>query len=194
MLIFWKARLVVFAVPKTGTTALEEALAPVADAAIVNPPGLKHCTVRKYRRELAPFFEQKGRRPLETLAVMREPVDWLGSWFRYRARPGLDGQPNSTAGMSFDAFVEAYLSEDPPPFARVGSQATFLEGGVDHLFRHDDQPRLIRFLEDRLEREIQLGRANVSPEGATDLSPALAARLRTDRAADFALWESLQGA
>ena len=58
MLIFWKTRLAILAVPKTGTTAIEQALAPMADAAILNPPGLKHCTVRKYRRELSDFFEQ----------------------------------------------------------------------------------------------------------------------------------------
>ena len=189
MLIFWKARLAILAVPKTGTTAIEQALAPMADAAILNPPGLKHCTVRKYRRELSDFFEQKGRRPLELVAVMREPVSWLGSWYRYRSRPELDGQPNSTAGMDFDSFVEAYLSESPPDFARIGAQATFLEGGVDHLFRYDRQSALLEFLQERLGGEIVLPRANVSPDGVTTVSPRLRARLKQERADDFALWE-----
>ena len=189
MLIFWKTRLAILAVPKTGTTAIEQALAPMADAAILNPPGLKHCTVRKYRRELSDFFEQKGRRPLELVAVMREPVSWLGSWYRYRSRPELDGQPNSTAGMDFDSFVEAYLSESPPDFARIGAQATFLEGGVDHLFRYDRQSALLEFLQERLGGEIVLPRANVSPDGVTTVSPRLRARLKQERADDFALWE-----
>ncbi|WGH78823.1 gamma-glutamyl kinase [Jannaschia ovalis] len=193
MLVFWKARVVLLAVPKTGTTALEAALAPRADAAIVNPPGLKHCTVRKYRRELAEFFEQKGRRPMELIAVMREPRDWLGSWYRYRSRPQLDGQPNSTTGMDFDAFVAAHLSDPAPDFARVGSQAQFLQGGVDHLFRHDRMPDLVGFLQDRIGEEIALPRANVSPAGRTDLLPETEARLRRERAADFNLWNSLQG-
>lgn len=193
MLVFWKARLVVLAVPKTGTTALENALAPWADAAIVNPPGLKHCTVRKYRRELAPFFEQKGKRPLDLLAVIREPISWLGSWYRYRRRADLKGQPNSTAGMTFDDFVAGYLADPQPDFARVGAQSRFLSGGVDHLFRHDDGVGLRAFLEDRLEREITLDRANVSPPGDLALAPEHLDRLQAAYAEDFALWKNARG-
>jgi hypothetical protein len=34
---------------------------PWADASFVNPPRLKHMTVRRYRRQLARVFEQDGR-------------------------------------------------------------------------------------------------------------------------------------
>ncbi|MBM2576640.1 gamma-glutamyl kinase [Jannaschia sp. Os4] len=188
MLVFWKARIVLLAVPKTGTTALEAALAPHADVAILNPPGLKHCTVPKWRRECSAFFEQKGRRPLALVACAREPVDWLGSWWRYRARPDIDGTPNSTAGIPFDRFVEDWLRDDPPPHARVGRQAKFLEGGVDHLFRYEAMDRLVAFLSDRLDRPIDLERRNVSPGGQVDLSPAIRARLEAERAEEFETW------
>ncbi len=193
MLIFWKARLAILAVPKTGTTALEAVLAPSADAAIVNPPGLKHCTVRKYRRDLSGFFEQRGKRPLELVAVMREPVSWLGSWYRYRTRPEIAGQPNSTATIDFKTFVVNYLSDAPPEFARVGSQASFLDGGVDHLFRYDRQSALLSFLEERLERPIDLPRINVSPEGSDGLSSGLCERLTVERRADADLWRDTAG-
>lgn len=191
MLIFWKARLVVLAVPKTGTTALEMVLGPKADVTILNPPGLKHCTVRKYRRELSDFFEQKGKRPLELLAVMREPVSWLGSWYRYRSRPALTGQPNSTENVDFEGFVAAYLTDPQPPFARIGSQAQFLEGGVDHLFRHDDTAGLLAFLENRLSTRIELPQANVSPKGDTELSNRMRRELEEKRAKDFEIWRGL---
>lgn len=191
MLIFWKARLAVLAVPKTGSTALEQALSPVADSAILNPPGLKHCTVRKFRRELSPFFEQKGKRRLELVAVMREPVDWLGSWYRYRTRGDLDGQANSAAGLTFDQFVDGYLEDPQPPFAKVGAQATFLEGGVDHLFSYTDQTSLLTFLEARLSRRINLTRENVSPQGEITLSHSRLASLQEKYAADFSLWEKV---
>ncbi|MEM8851693.1 MAG: gamma-glutamyl kinase [Pseudomonadota bacterium] len=194
MLIFWKARLVLLAVPKTGTTALEDALAPLADAAILNPPGLKHCTVKKFRRELSAFFEQKGRRPMELVAVMREPVSWLGSWYRYRSRPELAGHVNSTVGIDFDSFVRAYLTEPQPDFAKVGSQANFLAGGVQHLFAYDRLDRLHRFLEDRLGQGIETARVNVSPEGVTELGSATRQALAEGRAEDFALWERLMAA
>ncbi|MCK0166355.1 gamma-glutamyl kinase [Jannaschia sp. S6380] len=193
MLVFWKHHFVLFAVPKTGTTAVEKAVGHMADAAIVNPPGMKHCTVAKYDRELRAFFEQKGRRPLQKVAVMREPISWLSSWFRYRSRPALSGQATSTAGVDFDAFVDAYLAPEPPPFARVGSQASFLAGGVDHLFRHEDPNGLRQFLEERLRAEIDLPRLNVSPMRDALLSPRVLESLRRERAKDFDLWEAIGG-
>lgn len=189
MLIFWKARLVLLSMPKTGTTALEAAFAPHADAAIHNPPGLKHMGPAKWRQSLAPLFERRGKRPMETMALVREPVDWLGSWWRYRGREALRGQPNSTEGVGFDAFVEAWLSEAPPPHADVGQQARFLRGGVDHLFRYEDFPAALAFLAARLEVEAEPERLNVSPPGEARLAPPLIARMRAERAEEFALWE-----
>lgn len=191
MLIFWKARLVLLSVPKTGTTALEQALADAADIAVTGPPGLKHCTVRKYRRELARFVERGGDRPMELVAAIREPISWLGSWYRYRTRPALKGHENSTAGLTFDEFVTAYLSDAPPPFARVGSQARFLEGGIDHLFRYEETGALAGFLADRLGLPVDPDRVNVSPGGRTPLSTDLDAQLRKARRADFDLWDKL---
>ena len=195
MLVFWQARLALLAVPKTGTTALEAALAPVADAAVLNPPGLKHSGIRKWHREWAPIFEAQGRR-FETVACLREPVSWLGSWWRYRARPDLDGKANSTAGVGFDAFCADWLSAAPPPHARIGEQARFVgwaDGAarVDHLFRHDRMDALVAFLEERLNRSIALERHNVSPAGPVEPSEATRARLRAERPDEFAAWESL---
>ena len=58
----------------------------------------------------------------------------MGSWYRYRQRDQLKGHQNSTHGISFDAFLTAYMSEDRPHFARVGGQARFFKQ------RPDDQP------------------------------------------------------
>lgn len=196
MLLFWKAKLVLLAVPKTGTTALEEALLPHADAAILNPPDKKHVTARRWRAQLAPFFENRGGRRLQTMAVIREPVDWLKSWYRYRARPEIAGSPASTAGIDFDAFVSAWLSDPEPEFARVGRQSRFVSDAsgrviVDHLFRYDALPDAVTFLEGRLNCRLTLAQRNVSAAADLTLSPAIAARLRQEAAADFALWDSL---
>jgi hypothetical protein len=198
MLLFWKAKLVLLAVPKTGTTALEEALLPHADAAILNPPEKKHVTARRWQGQLAPFFENKGARRLETMAVIREPVDWLRSWHRYRARPEIAGSPTSTAGIDFDAFVDGWLTDPEPEYARVGRQSRFVSDAagrviVDHLFRYEDLDQAVGFLERRIGRKLDLPRRNVSPAVESPLSPALDARLRREAAADFALWQGLGG-
>ncbi len=194
MLVFPEKGLVLMAVPKTGTTALEGVLAPRAAVVLRNPPDLKHMPVYRYRRFFKPLLEKCGAGELETVAMVRHPVAWLGSWFKYRSRPDLNGLPQSTAGLSFDDFVKGYLRDKRPPFADVGSQAKFLMGDspqvmVDHLFRYEAMDALIAFLQSRLETEITPPRKNVSPPRETPLSPGVKARLRKKFPAEFAVWE-----
>lgn len=197
MLVFMTERLVFLSVPKTGTTAFETALASRADMVVSNPPELKHAPFYRYNRFFRPMFEKACKvNDMETLAVMREPVDWLGSWYRYRQRPFMKGQPNATHDMSFDDFVLAYCEDKKPGFANVGSQARFLEkqqdgAAVSHLFRYEDQPGLIGFLEDRLKLKLQLARENVSPALELHLSPKVEARLKEVRAEEFALYNGI---
>lgn len=193
MLVFWKARLVMLAVPKTGTSAYARALAPLASMVVSDPPELKHAPVYRYNRFFRPMFEKVGGE-MELLAVIREPVDWLGSWYRYRQRDFLEGKPTSTRGLSFDQFCEAYARGERPPFANVGSQAKFVEPrpngiSVRHLFRYENQAGLLAFLEERLGATIDLPRENVSPRRDLSLSPEIAAKLRRKCAADFETWE-----
>jgi hypothetical protein len=127
---------------------------------------------------------------------VREPISWLGSWYRYRRRPFVKGQKNSTHEVSFDEFVLGYLNDKPPAFANVGSQAKFLEPrpngtSVTHLFRYEDQSRLVQFLEARLQTQISTGRENVSPEIDLQLSPEIETRLRSERKEDFDLWKKI---
>ena len=196
MLIFSKARLVFLSVPKTGTTAYEAALAPHADIVVSNPPELKHAPVFRYNRFFRPMLEKFMAEEIDVLAVMREPVDWLGSWYRYRRRPFMAGKPNATHDVSFDEFVEAYMTGNKPGFANVGSQAKFLEPqpngcAVTHLFRYDDQAGLTAFLEERLETPVETEAMNVSPKEALTLSPAVAEKLRRKCPEEFAIWDGI---
>lgn len=192
LLIFAKHKLVLLSVPKTGSTAYARALAPHASIVVTAPPELKHAPVFRYNR----FFREMVTRfvgaDVEIAAVMREPVDWLGSWYRYRARDALRGHLNSTHGLSFDAFVRAYCADAPPEFARVGSQAKFLEPQrngtrVTHLFRYEDQAGLRRFLETRLGVAVAPEQANPSPRMPLTLTEETRSRLHEVCAPDFAL-------
>ena len=194
MLVFWKENLVLLSVPKTGTTAIQGALAPHAAMVLRDPPQLKHSPCYRYKRFLRPFFSQAGGQTPEVMAVVRHPIDWLGSWYRYRSRDELVGHPNSTRGVSFDDFVAEYCKGRPAPFANVGSQAKFLqvngELGVDYLFRYEAQDKIIAFLEDRLQRSINLKHLNVSPKQELTLSSDLETKLRQKRPEEFDVWES----
>ena len=196
MIVFYKERLAFLSVPKTGTTAYESALRDRADMVISDPPELKHAPVYRYNRFFRPMFEKVCNAEMETLAVMREPVSWLGSWYRYRRRPFMEGKPNATHGISFDEFVLAYLKGDKPGFANVGSQAKFLEPRpnglrVTHLFRYEQPEKLNRFLEERLGTGIETARENVSPAMELELSPRTEARYRRKCAEEFALYDSI---
>lgn len=196
MMIFFKERLALLSVPKTGTTAFQAALRNRADLVISDPPELKHAPVYRYNRWIRPMFEKVCGAELEVVAVMREPVSWLGSWYRYRQRPALDGNPNSTKGVCFDGFLHAYCKGKPPAFANVGSQAKFLEAQpngckVSQLFRYEDQEALKTFLEQRLDQEIHLDRRNVSPSAELTLSAGTKALLHRKRPAEFALYETI---
>lgn len=196
MLLFWKAKIVFLAMPKTASTALEAALLPHADAAILNPPGPKHTPARRWHSQLAPFFDKTGQHGLQTMALVREPRDWLGSWFRYRSRPELRGRAVSTEARSFADFVTGWLDDPQPEYARIGRQSRFVSDPsgqviVDHLFRYEDLHRAVAFLEMRLGVSVKLPRVNLSPAGDLWLPAELEARLRCEAGAEFALWNSL---
>jgi hypothetical protein len=196
MLVFYKERLVFLSMPKTGTTAYHSALENRADIVVSDPPELKHAPVYRYNRFFRPMFERVCDVEMETIAVMREPVSWLGSWYRYRQRPFLRGKPNSTHDISFDDFVEAYTKGDRPGFANVGSQFKFLEPRpngtkVTHMFRYEDPDRLNTFLEERLGLKLQLNRENVSPEMNVSLTEKTYQKLRRKCSEEFSLYDSI---
>ena len=194
MLVFWDQRLAFLATPKTGSTAIAAALESLAAVSIQRPPLLKHTTVHRYRRFVGPYLEAASKDTFTLVALMREPRDWLGSWYRFRQREETDAE-RSTAAMSFDDFVQAWCQDPRPAFADVGSQARFLRPrqgvGVDRLFRYEEIDGFVAFLEDRLDCEVILPRLNVSPAGATDLSPATEALLHEVAAEDFTLYRTL---
>ena len=196
MLVFFKERLAFLSVPKTGSTAYQTALATRADMAITDPPLLKHAPVYRYNRFIRPMFLNVCDAEMELMAVMRDPVSWLGSWYRYRQRPFMKDKPNNTFGISFDDFVLGYMKGKRPGFAEVGSQLKFLERqpngtGITHLFRYEDQQSLQSFLEDRLDVKLSLAQENVSPAIEVALSPEVEERFRRKFADEFALYDSI---
>ncbi|WP_093966594.1 hypothetical protein [Actibacterium lipolyticum] len=198
MMVFWKAQLAMLAVPKTGTQAYESLLGSRADMVIRHPSNAKHMAARRFKQKFLPAVTNAGANKIRTLAVMREPIDWLGSWFRYRSRDAIAGRSNSTAEVDFNTFVEGYLSENQPDWASVGSQARFVSDGsgkvvIDHLFDYRDQEGLQNFLSEKLGFLVETPpQINVSPSRPLDLSDELRERLLIERAEDFQLYERLR--
>lgn len=193
MLVFLRAGLVLLATPKTGSTALHMALTRHADIVTRGLPAAKHLSHARYRRLAAPLVEALAPGPVEVCALVRDPVDWLGSWYRYRRAEALAGTPRSTAHLGFDGFVEAWLAPDPPVYARVGTQSAFLTRPSDGtpvptLWRYEAMGAFAGWLAERLEVELRLEQHNVSATPRSPLPPALHARAEAALAADMALW------
>ncbi len=132
----------------------------------------------------------------DCVAAFREPMDWLGSWYRYRARTELIGKPNSTHNLSFDQFIEAYLQDNQPAYANVGNQAKFVSDkngqvGMTHLFRYDRMDMMVDFLSNRLKKQITLPKTNVSPKMEFSLSPDLHRELQKTYKTDFDIYETI---
>lgn len=197
MMVSLRHRLVVLAMPKCASTALEAALAPHMDVVIGGVPSAKHTPYRKYNRFLKKYFEGFTTGPLETVCLFREPLDWLSSWWRYRGRSKIPDKSRSTKNMSFDDFVQRYLDGAKPP-ADVGQQSRFISNAegmpsVDHLFRYDEVRSMVRFISERMSIETDLPRVNVSPAAHMDakLEPNTEGALRQHLSLDFEIYEGL---
>ncbi|UFM66363.1 sulfotransferase family protein [Paracoccus sp. MA] len=194
MLIFWERRLVFLATPKAGSTAVESALEALANVAVQRPAALKHADLQTYRRHIEPWLHSATGEKFTTIALMREPIGWLRSWYRFRLRDDDEDPDHPMIGVSFADFASAYADPDGPEVARVGSQAAFLTteaDRVDRIFRYEDMETFTHFLEDRLDCAISLPRVNVPPTVDVSLNPEQEAGLRKVMAADFALYDSL---
>ncbi|WP_420587073.1 sulfotransferase family 2 domain-containing protein [Ruegeria sp.] len=191
MLVFYKERLAFLAVPKTGSTAYHTALCERADFVVTDPPDLKHAPVRRYDRFFQNIFRKMYDTEMEIMAVVREPIDWLGSWYKFRSRDDRIGHPHSTRDMSFDEFVQAYMQSPRAEFADVGSQSQFFRTrsngrGARHVFKYENQDKILDFLQTRLNMQIELKQENVSPPRDLILSPETEQKFRKRHAAEFA--------
>lgn len=198
MLVSLKCDLAILALPKTGSTTITQALRPHCDIVLDGHPSFKHLGLGGYHRLLGRRLAAIGKADLPTFCLFREPLDWLGSWYRYRRR-GDHGQPGQdTSAVSFEQFVQAWLSERPPEYARLGWPSRFVAGadgapGVTFLFRYENFGAARDFLEGRFRRKFDLSPSNVSPAHNLALTPATRDKARDALAAEYAIWNALPG-
>jgi hypothetical protein len=146
-------------------------LKPHAEIHLLGSPQVRHTNAQQYADHIEPYLaEVAPNTAFERVAIIREPVGWLHSWYRFRARSELRGSdnPNSTAHVSFADFIDAYLDAAPPPFAQVGTQREFLLAadsslGVDRLFAYERLDELVAHFADRIGQSLSLHAINVSP-------------------------------
>lgn len=196
MLIFWDQRLIFLATPKAGSSAVEAALEPLAAVAMQRPAALKHMSAQDFQAHMLPWLEARAGAPFTTVALMREPIGWLRSWYRFRNRDDFEDPDHPMRGLSFEAFARDYMADPRPPHADIGSQSAILCGAngaplVDRIFRYENIDGFVHFLEDRLDCAITLPRVNVPPAADVKLSRETETALERAMATDFALYRAL---
>ncbi|WP_147125733.1 sulfotransferase family 2 domain-containing protein [Shimia ponticola] len=192
MLIFHDPPLVLFAVPKTGTTALEAALAKRADVTVGGSAQAKHCNVSGFERDIEPKHCKPGFGYLRLCAI-RDPLDRLRSWYRYRLLPQFDGSATSTRDMTFEDFIRDQLDPSGGRLPKIGNQRRFVSRkdgsiGMHRMYAYPNLAQMVDDLADIL-GPIDLPRQNVSPKATTDLSPSTLDALKEARAPEFELYE-----
>lgn len=160
---------------KCASTSIETMLRAHGDIRIVRPPALRHLNFRIYEARVLPLIEATvGAADLETICVVREPLSWLYSFYRFRSRYALRNPSNpdyarSTADVDFAEFLESAMQPEPPRYARIGSQFDFArtpdgEVGIDRIFLHEHLDEAVDYLAAKVGRSLHLGYQNISPK------------------------------
>lgn len=181
---------------KTASTSIESALMPWTDLHRAGSSERKHVSIRHIDALEPEFFAAAGRGPeaFFRFGVMREPVEWLGSWFRYRkGNKTASPLPKGTDFAGFWAMNDWNI--------RRGNGARYLQR---HLFCADDGKVLTdviipygaletMFAEicDLLEIEASLPRHNVSQLSDFELPAELEDEVRAHLDADYKLYNRL---
>ena len=186
---------VLLALPKTASTTLERTLAPYATEVVSAPPARKHLPARGFVHTRAAALAEQGhpRESYELVTMFREPIAWLESWWRYRAR---DDSRQSTADMSFEQFALHYLAgDDDAPIPR-GRPAKFLhaQGGVavDRVFSVERPDVWSAWFSLRIGAPLEFERRNASGAARGELSFATREALATHFAPEYDVWRRLE--
>ncbi len=192
MLVSIEKNLAFLAMTKAASTSIHQALEPHCDIVFTHNSRIKHMSARKFRRFMRPYFSSLGYDTIETCCLLRDPIDWLFSWYKYRSRPEVSDSPNSTANQTFQEFCLRYI-ELPERAKGIGRPLNFMterSGAVivDHVFRYDALPVFIAFLEDRFQTRLDIPHLNASPSADFNLHPEAIAKLTDYFAPEYEIY------
>ena len=186
---------VLLALPKTASTALERTLSPYATESVSAPPGRKHLPARGFVHTKAHELAEQGhpRESYELVAMFREPIAWLESWWRYRAR---EDSRQSTADMTFEEFALHYLAGDDDAPVPKGRPARFIHAqgavAVDRVFAVERPDVWSAWFSERIGRPLDFERRNASTAERGELGFATREALVAHFAPEYDVWRRLE--
>lgn len=194
MIINVHAKLAYLAMTKCGSTAFENAIKHEANISYTGIPRFTHMIAQQYHLHMKPYLKYVGQDGIETTSVIRYPISWLESWWRYRTDPVNTPEGKRTDNISFDHFANDYADRSEV-FHEIWGQANFLCDDnlnimVDHVFRYEEYDQLQKFWEERLGYRLKVERYNISQERVSYIAPTTINRLENEFPRDFEIWES----
>ncbi len=203
MNVLTKQGLAYICVPKTGSSALTEALVPWSSIIYTRKPSCHHMTAQKFQEHVVPFHrEMFPDTTLETFCVIREPLSWIQSWYKYRSRPSISKQKNwrhiyYCGHLSFEEYALDVLKKKQPGHAQISTQSRYIkldDGslGVDKIFcMEDGMEKVEAYVSDKLiGKKFVIPKRNVSPQRTIECSEEIQARLLEKFAEDARLYDS----
>ena len=180
--------------PKSASTSVEQALTNYCELITRGKYAtrLKHTNYRRYHRFIEPYIKTVSPQLPETVCLMREPIDWLHSWYRYRKRDILDGSPQSTKDITFEEFCQAYMDGE----INVGRQYDFIRTkdhkvGVQNIFRYEELDKLQKYFEKKIGHRIDFPVMNVSPKETRELGKTMETKLRNFLKKEYDIYNTL---
>lgn len=188
--------------PKCASTSIEEAISQYCSINFSKHPGLKHINARNFHKYiLAYHLKIVPGKEIETFCLMREPVDWIYSWYRFRTRDELKNpkhpdHANYTGNISFSQFVDELVSRKNVPYVKVGFQKDFMllgngEMGVDRVFPMEKMSEVEAYLSKKTGRVISIPHTNIAPKRQFDLDDFLLNQLIQYYEKDIELYNKL---
>ncbi|MBO9477368.1 hypothetical protein J7382_07470 [Shimia sp. R11_0] len=165
MRIDYTRKIVFLANTKVASTSLEAALMRVGSTLgrIDGHSTLKHINYRGYEQ----IQNTIGTKGFKTICVIRHPLSKAMSWYKYRSRPELDGQPRSTKGKTFAEFVSSVnLNEIDDRLFINGADG---QPGVDYVFKYERLGVLEDWLKSIYGDAFAMPESNVSPSLSFDV-------------------------
>lgn len=202
MRISFRHKYIMFDIPKSASTSVNFALRTISECILDGNGGVKHIQVTDYEQFLEPLFQRRygpGIDDFERIAVVREPVDMLRSYFKYLRRPGVENPGHvdhhrNTIDVDFADFLVNACTVGVKGLARPSGFVADRNGqiGIDALFSFARLDALSAHLSQRSGTQIDIPFQNVSPESRlSDLGADVLDMVRDTFAADFALYDAI---
>ena len=155
-------------------------------------------TYENYQKFVLPLLKNHGAENFTTVAIVREPIEWFSSWYRYNSKPKFKIRNFFTGNISFEEYANSYCIQQDSKLFNFKKQSQIILNGqnknlISHLFKYNAKnDKLVNFLEKKLERTIHLPHLNISPKILINLSEKTKKKLSNVLLDDYKLYKISQ--